>query len=1114
MLHQIGIVKLLALVTTGGIGAFQGVPLWYRLCFARFALNRGIWCNMRAREMLRATLLALGVTCSISAHADLELVCPCAFASAGPTSATLTAGIANTGDSTSGNLRIRAISMTSPDDFSDASTLSHAYYAEPLASGFSFAVDTAVETGFVAVTGQYHVVLRLEEETGGDWQQQDMVRLEPDIGLDEIGGESSGSSSEDARGALYFDGTATATVTDGSVTISLPAITNSSASFVSGDLVVTLGHYETAEVFGQSFFSAAELELGVGVGPFESITASETTVPISPAGEGFDYMHLTVKDPSLAFPVLLWQTVQTPDGVPLTFREFSVTSVDTLTDTDTDGVSDFNEGLSGSDPADSDSVPGQSTIDVMALYTPGVTTLYAGEPEARIIQELEFGNAALASSQVDAVLRLVYTAEVDYDEVVDNHTAFNAVQDQTGVFVGLDTLRESVGADLVLLLRPEIPDTTNCGVGTLSAVGEEGDLAMTDRSSIVAVVFAECRDRTTIHEFGHNMGLAHSVRDDTSNQGTFAWSRGHGVDSEFCTIMSDFRNFPGCEDLDVFSNPNTLCNGLACGVDRLDESLGADAALTINTVRFLMADLSPDPPDTDLDGLIDFEDSDDDNDGIPDEVDPFPLEAATGGAATDFNGDGLSDILWRNTADGRNIIWSMNGGDRTSATLIQTIPEPWSLGGQGDFDGDGTTDLLWRNADDGRNLMWFFQNGSRSSSALAPSVTDLTRTIAATPDIDGDGKSDILWRLSDGRNIVWFMDGASRRDALLLHSITDVWELGGAGDFDGDGSDDLLWHNTEDDRNIVWLMGLSGRLQAKLIHNSPLQLAGIADFDADGNDDILWRDTATGRNILWFMAAGERADFALLPSVVDTTWHVAALKDFDGNGTADIHWRTDDGRNILWFMSGATRTGAALTFSVTNSEWISVDGCLPGCAVGGAPAPQIASARRLLSVPAAPAPELPLFSVVGDFSGDGLDDILMTFADDVDESGNRTQPRIRVFVQSGDLRLSEATDRVMDEALGGTAADSVFVDDFDGDGFPDILGTSLGSAGQILDRYMNDGTGRFFIVSTEIAAEFPAIYLPIDLGGDGQTDIVAITWSEEEGITFEAIAATAKPSFR
>ena len=167
-----------------------------------------------------------------------------------------------------------------------------------------------------------------------------------------------------------------------------------------------------------------------------------------------------------------------------------------------------------------------------------------------------------------------------------------------------------------------------------------------------------------------------------------------------------------------------------------------------------------------------------------------------------------------------------------------------------------------------------------------------------------------------------------------------------------------------------------------------------------------------------------------------------------------------------------------------------------------------------MSVPAAPAPELPLFSVVGDFSGDGLDDILMTFADDVDESGNRTQPRIRVFVQSGDLRLSEATDRVMDEALGGTAADSVFVDDFDGDGFPDILGTSLGSAGQILDRYMNDGTGRFFIVSTEIAAEFPAIYLPIDLGGDGQTDIVAITWSEEEGITFEAIAATAKPSFR
>ena len=297
------------------------------------------------------------------------------------------------------------------------------------------------------------------------------------------------------------------------------------------------------------------------------------------------------------------------------------------------------------------------------------------------------------------------------------------------------------------------------------------------------------------------------------------------------------------------------------------------------------------------------------------------VDTQSGSEYPDFNGDGSSDILWRNATTGSNIIWFMNDGARTSARLIQTIPEPWILGGQSDFDGDGTTDLLWRNTEDGRNLMWFFTDGSRSSSGLAPSAADVAWQIAATPDMDGDGKSDILWRLPDGRNIVWFMEGSTRRDARLLHTVSTDWDLGGAGDFDGDGNDDLLWHRPADGRNIVWLMGLTGRQQAILIHASTLLLAGIADFDSGGSDDILWRDTDTGRNILWFMASGERESYALLPSATDLTWHVAALKDFNGDGKADIHWRTEDGRNILWFMDGGTRTGAALTYSVVDNAW-------------------------------------------------------------------------------------------------------------------------------------------------------------------------------------------------
>ncbi len=74
------------------------------------------------------------------------------------------------------------------------------------------------------------------------------------------------------------------------------------------------------------------------------------------------------------------------------------------------------------------------------------------------------------------------------------------------------------------------------------------------------------------------------------------------------------------------------------------------------------------------------------------------------------------------------------------------------------------------------------------------------------------------------------------------------------------------------------------------------------------------------------MVDGHRASFALLPGVSDLTWQVAALKDFSGDGMADIHWRTDDGRNILWFMAGATRSDAVLTFSVIDSAWEAAGG--------------------------------------------------------------------------------------------------------------------------------------------------------------------------------------------
>ena len=78
-----------------------------------------------SRSLRRPTLILLVLGMSLlpqqSVAADLELLCPCAIDSNGPTSMTITAGVRNIdAGGTSGSLRFRVVSHASPS-FSDSS---------------------------------------------------------------------------------------------------------------------------------------------------------------------------------------------------------------------------------------------------------------------------------------------------------------------------------------------------------------------------------------------------------------------------------------------------------------------------------------------------------------------------------------------------------------------------------------------------------------------------------------------------------------------------------------------------------------------------------------------------------------------------------------------------------------------------------------------------------------------------------------------------------------------------------------------------------------------------------------------------------------------------------
>jgi hypothetical protein len=55
----------------------------------------------------------------------------------------------------------------------------------------------------------------------------------------------------------------------------------------------------------------------------------------------------------------------------------------------------------------------------------------------------------------------------------------------------------------------------------------------------------------------------------------------------------------------------------------------------------------------------------------------------------------MSDIVWRDTS-GNTSIWLMNGANILTAGGLGNMPTPWSIAQTGDYNGDGMSDLLWR----------------------------------------------------------------------------------------------------------------------------------------------------------------------------------------------------------------------------------------------------------------------------------------------------------------------------------------------------------------------------------------------------------------------------------
>ena len=423
---------------------------------------------------------------------------------------------------------------------------------------------------------------------------------------------------------------------------------------------------------------------------------------------------------------------------------------------------------------------------------------------------------------------------------------------------------------------------------------------------------------------------------------------------------------------------------------------------------------------------------------------------------SDVNGDGKSDLVvgLAGTPTGQLAVLLNNGDGTFGAPIVTTLSTSTPSGtypvisgiAVGDFDGDKTPDIV---VSDIQNYLIYVLHGNGDGTfRVLNSTQDYNPPSSRlTADLNHDGKLDIVGAEFLAATVVVRLgngDGTFQ-PAMPLSGTYNYSPV--LADVDGDGIQDLVIARIVTSGNppnqpvvVVFHGNNDGTFTetSSYPYSSTIgQLLAIRDLDGDGKPDLILA-TPNG-----FVVITNRGGGQFAPPITFSTpyWGSggSAVGDFDGDGRLDIIGSITYSNALAFVLKGygGTQFNGALTLD------------LGGMFKSG---------------------------VASDLNGDGNTDIV------VDATNGTT-----IYLGNGDGTFKASNDA---SPLG----DQLLLNDFDGDGIPDLLYVPSSAYGNAAFRHgKGDGTFNAPVNSLSLyhGASSP---VTADLNGDGKLDLIA--WAD------------------